>query len=1238
MKTNLNNDNFAKKQVTLGFDLGVGSVGWSVVDSQTNQIYYLGSRLFSSAQTAEERRAYRGARRLIRRRKYKNQRLVSLIWKYNDYFQFKDKSEILANNLKQQQENDIVLNLKVLALNSTIEPKQLAWILHDYLQNRGYFYENNENVNIYPSEKLLEHYNKYGFYNGIIDLNDQNQTKDEQLMEDFNFSNKQWLNEIKQVLNSQDNLSDEFIKEYLDLFGFVREMSKGPGSLNSVSPYGIYGYDKEQKKVVELYKNIWDKTIGKCSIFNAEYRAPKNLPSALIFNELNELSTIRSKSDLLSGWFVTQEEKYNFSNELINYLLNLDKDTKVKKGQIDKIINKTIEVSANKFLIEHNIDGISEFEKRETIEKNEHKLKLSGLKINKNGKFEFGDLTKLADFVQKLKEHLDIKFVSQYNLEEKLNFLDDMFLYLSRNYTYLDKINQDNLALVSEKDEIFASLVMNEYESLCSLFKSISEDFSDQLSKTHSLSQKAIKLVISNMVGLQNIPYNKEKDKGWNFEALKNYDESFKAEIAKSKNGVVVNKKTSKYLNSSFIDEAILSPGVKRILREATKVFNAIKKKFGKEFEISKVVIELARELSEDDISKNKKNYEKIIKSNKEIVEKHLKNLNISETRIDDILKSPIKSYKALLWLQQDHNDLYTGKEIRFEEIFTNTEIDHILPYSQSFDDSSSNKVLVFKKSNQLKGQRTPYEFISSGLAGITWEEYVQNCDRWYANSNEGFSNSLEKTKKYKKLLAQEEQNSFDIGFLARNLNDTRYATIVFRDALLEYSKNVSSDAKSKFSVISINGGVTSFIRKSMENEKFRKKDRDDYSHHAIDASIIAMFANETKTLYHQLQNMSNYKIYKSSSTGTWCKEDIKTGEITGIDSNTWKQLRIQNEISQIAREMEKSLDNIDFRVQFSRKKEIKSNLQLFNSTVYSIAKEEDGFRQINKKSLFSKKSDIDKLFNSEKEDVLLAKANPYLFDLMKSVYFEYEAEYKDSDLAVFNKYMRDLSKSYPDKFSEEFISKMINSKTVVFYDFTNGNTFRIKHLKVKGDKLKDTSGLIIVNKNSDTGLPKAYQTSIKSVGLIIMKRKEGVSINEPEYVRIPINTFNTHFDSSGFNLLKHDFSEDKKFIKYLKEKNLHQYYDIWRILTEGTLLIEKEKRELFYISSFQTLNDVLEIKYVSKLNKKITTDDKATNVRIRKTTKQIIGDYLILDKNEGIEAEPDILGLNKILIDKKFK
>ena len=35
------------KKVTVGFDLGIGSVGWSIIDNETNQILDLGSRLFS---------------------------------------------------------------------------------------------------------------------------------------------------------------------------------------------------------------------------------------------------------------------------------------------------------------------------------------------------------------------------------------------------------------------------------------------------------------------------------------------------------------------------------------------------------------------------------------------------------------------------------------------------------------------------------------------------------------------------------------------------------------------------------------------------------------------------------------------------------------------------------------------------------------------------------------------------------------------------------------------------------------------------------------------------------------------------------------------------------------------------------------------------------------------------------------------------------------------------------------
>ncbi|MFV8459305.1 type II CRISPR RNA-guided endonuclease Cas9 [Mycoplasma sp. CR] len=497
-----------------------------------------------------------------------------------------------------------------------------------------------------------------------------------------------------------------------------------------------------------------------------------------------------------------------------------------------------------------------------------------------------------------------------------------------------------------------------------------------------------------------------------------------------------------------------------------------------------------------------------------------------------------------------------------------------------------------------------------------------------------GFSNKIEKDKKYKKLIAEEDQNAFDIGFLSRNLNDTRYATVVFRDALQEYSKNISSDKKAMFPVISINGGVTSFIRKNMENEKLRKKNRGDYSHHAIDASIIAMFANKTKTLYHQLQNMSNYKIYKSSSTGIWRKEDIKTGEITDIDSSTWKQLKVQNEISEIVKEMESNFDNIDFRVQFSRKKEIKSNLQLFNSTVYSMVQDGNDFRKIEKISLFDAKEKIAPVFSKKENNVLLSHANPNLFNLIKSIYLEYENEYKKTDQGVFTKYMHDLSKNYPDKFTTEFISKMLESKTVVFYDHENENTFKIKHLRIQGDKLKDTSGLIVVNRDSKTGMPKAFQTSINSVALIIMKKKDGVGGKKSKYIRVPINTLNTHFNSNKLNVLKYDFTNDKKFVKYLKEKQIDETYEIWKILQKGTVLIEKESRELFYLSSFQTINDTQVLKYLSKDTKMITKKEDG----IRKVINKIISDYIILDQKEGLETEPDILGLNKILVDNKFK
>ncbi|MFV8483307.1 hypothetical protein ACNQ1T_03370, partial [Mycoplasma sp. 1932B] len=249
------------------------------------------------------------------------------------------------------------------------------------------------------------------------------------------------------------------------------------------------------------------------------------------------------------------------------------------------------------------------------------------------------------------------------------------------------------------------------------------------------------------------------------------------------------------------------------------------------------------------------------------------------------------------------------------------------------------------------------------------------------------------------------------------------------------------------------------------------------------------------------------------------------------------------------------------------------------------------------------------------------------LSNLIKNIYSEYNS---------FNKYMLDLSKHYPDKFSEDFIFKMIEMKIALLYDQTNDNIFKIKHLRVIGNKLTDISKLIIRSHDAHTGLPNGYQTTINSVGLMIMKKKDNVTGRMPKYIRIPINTLNTHFNSNDLNILKHNFLKDKKFIKYLKEKQIDQNYDAWRILTPGTTLIKKESRELFYISSFQNIKDKSELKYIARSNGKVIKNNKEE--RIQEKLNDILDEYIILDGKYGSPAEPDVLGLNKILIDKYFK
>ena len=65
------------------------------------------------------------------------------------------------------------------------------------------------------------------------------------------------------------------------------------------------------------------------------------------------------------------------------------------------------------------------------------------------------------------------------------------------------------------------------------------------------------------------------------------------------------------------------------------------------------------------------------------------------------------------MYYNQEKCDIYTHKQIDIKDLINHPEnynIDHIIPYSVSYNDSSANKVLTTSSNNKDKGNKTPYQ------------------------------------------------------------------------------------------------------------------------------------------------------------------------------------------------------------------------------------------------------------------------------------------------------------------------------------------------------------------------------------------------------------------------------------------------------------------------------------------------------------------------------------------------
>lgn len=263
----------------------------------------------------------------------------------------------------------------------------------------------------------------------------------------------------------------------------------------------------------------------------------------------------------------------------------------------------------------------------------------------------------------------------------------------------------------------------------------------------------------------------------------------------------------------------ITNPVVKRAVTQTMKVIKAVQRKYGNPVEVH---IELARELArsfKDRAAMDhrmKENYAK----NEKIKERLSKEFHIMNPRGQDIVK-----WK--LYEQQQGCCAYSQKPFDVDRLLHDgnyAEVDHILPYSRSFDDTYRNKVLVLEKENRDKGNRTPMEYLADK------PERKEKFIAWVKTV-------IKDSKKREHLLRVKYGRDEEAEWKQRHLQDTQYISRFLYNYLRNTLELAPGYTDRKRRIIPVNGAVTGYIRKRLGIHKIRENGD---LHHAVDAVVIA--------------------------------------------------------------------------------------------------------------------------------------------------------------------------------------------------------------------------------------------------------------------------------------------------------------------------------------------------------------------------------------------------------------
>lgn len=1132
-----------KKKINLGFDIGIASVGWSIIDEDYN-ILDMGTRLFDDPAGDGDlgnntRRKSRELRRQLRRSRKRKDDLIYFFIKNNLVKDEEEFYRIINQPLyKINQYANTILDLKVKGLNEILTTPELLIVLFHYLSNRGIFYKtigqeedpttkkeiDAESIkyqpNIFPSVQLKQFSDKYGWYKAVPYRT--------QIPHDA------YIKEVEELLGVQ-NKTPEFINDYLAIFNRMRSYKVGPGSQKSPTPYGLYReqYSKQDKKVeIECVgTNLWDYTTGKCTVYPEELRGAKYAPIAEIFNLLNELNnlTISHKENQTK---LTAQNKMDLFQEIQNKWLEKD-------SQMNAIINSLAKLLWPKDFKLH-IHDISGFKQTNYKTKNDS-TKADFQNLN-NYFFTVKFLLKTSIIKAEDIKILDLDF---------LTFVNNIFEKVRENqnpkdaYEAIKKYLRDNNLDTTHID----------FENCNDYFKSLK-----RVSGTHSLSYKAMKEYIS--FGIN----NSENQMYYFAEKIKNNEQT-----------LFKNHSITKYIPTGLFDKEIISPTTRRAFNQSVAILNKIIKRYSKTYNLENITIELARD-------KNSKEDAKTIRdiqdSNRKILEDVIDQIDSSAKTVLEKKNNYETRRKLKLLKAQNGLDIYDNQLISYNDLLLNPQkydIDHVIPFSISGDNSLNNTVITKKENNAAKGNKTPYIWLNS--LG-RWQDFEKRV-----KTNQSFS----KTKK-SNLLYLDDPSKNALEFINRNLVDTRYASRlvlnIFQDFFSMHKKDTYPGDNSFYvnaKVKVLNGAITHYARYNLFNQD---KDRDYNYHHAIDATIMC-FVGMNPNIKRTLENNYSFdramnRLYKKDSDISSNLIDEETGEIFSKTKLYDKSLPI---VKFVDDQMNDFKDNKNEKsVKYSRLIKTRNNISLANQTIYSFKwKNETEGQIINKLDLLgidkTTMGNLTKYFSEDSEEkdlhnLIIFNQNKSLYEKLKTIYKQYINPKKTN-----NPFVDFMNEQEPTIKKHKYVSI--------------GNNQVVRKIKINGNE-KTIDNIIVLKKHNNKGIME----KLNPLSVRIYKN------NKNKLVLLPINQKVLSFKDNKMHI-------DEIKVKNILTNNL-KVNDIEKFLVikNGTLLLNLTTRELFWCNGGGNFKqNKIEIKTLYKEQKE------QTNVAIN----TISNNFLVI--------ETDILG-----------